>query len=116
MAEIFTPDSLIAGDFPRVTESVTIASGAGVLPRGTVLGKVTASGKYLKSASGASDGSQTPDRILLEPVDATAADVVAPTLLSGEVNGAALTLGTGHTLASITAGLRNLSLFIKTAL
>ena len=37
-AEIYVPDQLIAGQFQPVTQPVTIASGAGVLTRGTVLG------------------------------------------------------------------------------
>lgn len=42
MPEVFTPDNLFAGNVqPVVTEAVTIASGAGVLVRGTVLGRIT---------------------------------------------------------------------------
>ena len=47
----------------RSRETITIASGAGVIAPGTVLGKVTASGKYVASAVGASDGSQNPTAI-----------------------------------------------------
>lgn len=36
----FAPDSLIAGDFPLVTESATVLSGQGVVLRGTLMGKV----------------------------------------------------------------------------
>lgn len=107
------PDNLIAGDYPRVTEQAVIASGAGVLTRGTVLGKVTATGKFIKSASAAADGSQTPDRVLAEDVDASAADVTAPTYLSGEFNQRALVLGAGHTIASIKDGLRDKNIYIK---
>ena len=71
-----------------------------------MLGKITASGKYLLSLSAASDGSQTPDLILAEDVDATAADVKALAYARGDFAAAALTLGTGHTVASITEGLR----------
>jgi hypothetical protein len=53
---------------------VTIASGAGVLEIGTVLGKVTASGKYDAHADGASDGTETAVAVLVERVDATSAD------------------------------------------
>jgi hypothetical protein len=37
----------------RSREAITIASGAGIIAAGTVLGKVTATGKYLASAVGA---------------------------------------------------------------
>lgn len=59
-------------DYSR--DQVIIASGAGVLKSGTVLGKITASGKYVTQTNGASDGSQTAAAILLFGVDATSAD------------------------------------------
>lgn len=103
----YSPDGLIAGNAHLlVGRKVTVASGAGVLPRGAVLGKITTGGKYLLSLSGASDGSQTPDLILAEAVDATSADVQALAYARGDFNANALTLGTAHTVASITEGLR----------
>lgn len=103
----YVPDGLIAGNAHLlVGRPVTIASGAGVLARGAVLGKITAGGKYKLSLSASSDGSQTPDLILAEPVDATAADVKALAYARGDFTAAALTLGTGHTVATITEGLR----------
>lgn len=58
-------------------EEVVIASGAGVVQTGTVLGKITASGKYTPVTVAASDGSQNAAGILLETVDATSADAPA---------------------------------------
>jgi hypothetical protein len=58
----------------------TIASGSGVLQCGAVLGKVTSTGKLKPLAPGASDGTQTAVKVLLESVDATSADVRAVTL------------------------------------
>ena len=54
----------------RSREAITIASGAGIIAAGTVLGKVTASGKYVASAVGASDGSQVPAAIAIYGADA----------------------------------------------
>jgi hypothetical protein len=63
---------------PRLfRDTVTIASGAGNLKTGTVLGLITASGKYKRHVNGASDGTQTAVAILLSPADATSADVKA---------------------------------------
>ncbi|ORE87732.1 head decoration protein [Aurantimonas sp. 22II-16-19i] len=59
----------------RSREKVTIASGAGVLKAATVLGKVTASGKYVQFDQDGADGSQTAAGILWEGCDATSADV-----------------------------------------
>jgi hypothetical protein len=81
----------LAGDFPRVIRPVTIASGAGVLTKGTVLGKITASGKYKAYNDANSDGTQTAKLILAEDVDATSADVNANAFWSGHFNSAALT-------------------------
>lgn len=108
----YTPDQLMAGDFPVIKEAVVIAVGQALL-RGAVLGKVTAGGEYLLSASAAVDGSQTPVVILDEDVDTTAGALPAPVLLAGEVSGDELTLGAGHTLAGVKAALRPLSLFVR---
>lgn len=69
--------------------NVIIASGAGVLKRGTVLGRVTASGKYLPSPATGSTGEQVGVAVLIDDVDATSADQVVqagfgPALLVAE--------------------------------
>ena len=58
-------------------EQVTIVSGAGELVSGTVLGKITASGKYTPVTVAAADGSEDAAGILFQDVDATSADVSA---------------------------------------
>lgn len=64
------------------------------------------SGKYKLSAAAAVDGSQAPDLILAEDCDATLADKEALAYARGDFYTGALTLGAGHTVASITEGLR----------
>jgi hypothetical protein len=56
-------------------ETLTVVSGAGVVKAGTVLGKVTASGKYTPYDDGLSNGAETAAAINLYEVDATSADV-----------------------------------------
>ena len=76
----------------RSRETITIASGAGVIAAGTVLGKVTASGKYVASAVGASDGSEVPAVINIYGADASASDVIVSAIVrDAEVNGKCLT-------------------------
>lgn len=58
-------------------EEVIVASGSGVVQTGTVLGKVTATGKYKPVTVAAADGSQNAAGILLDTIDATAADAAA---------------------------------------
>ncbi len=83
---------LFAGDFPRVIKPITIVSGAGVLTKGTVLGKITASGKYDAYAAGGSGGLETAKAILAEDAeDATSADVASIAYFAGDFNEAALT-------------------------
>ena len=61
-------------------ETVTIAAGADLTP-GAVLGKITASGKYMLSAPAAVDGSQTPVAVLVRDADAATVDAVSVALL-----------------------------------
>lgn len=70
-------------EFDYSVETLTIASGAGKLSAGTVLGRVTASGKLVAYANGASDGSQTAVGVLWDNVDATSADVKAVVVVRG---------------------------------
>jgi len=82
---------LFAGDFPRVIKPITIVTGAGILTKGTALGKITASGKYNAYAPAAADGTETAKLILAEDVDATSADVNATGYAAGHFNSAAIT-------------------------
>lgn len=67
------------GRFSRA--EVTLASGAGALKTGALLGRITTGGKYQLSAPGASDGSQAPAAVLLIDADATSADAPAVVLV-----------------------------------
>ena len=98
-------DKLIAGNAHLlVSRKVTIKSGQNVV-RGAVLGK-DGDGKYLLSLAASNDGSQTPDLILAEDCNASAGDKTALAYARGDFAIQALTIGTGHTAASITEGLR----------
>ncbi len=59
----------------------TIASGAGAVTTGTVLGKITASGKYVPIDFAAGDGSENAAAILINYADATSADVETAILI-----------------------------------
>jgi len=110
-SEAYTPDRLHAGDFPIRTLDVTIASGQNIA-RGALLGKITASGKYILSLAAAVDGSQTPAAILAEDVDATGGDKSGIVYVSGDFNENRITYGTGHTADSVRAGLRDLNIYL----
>jgi hypothetical protein len=102
----YTPGDIIAGNHDElVGEKITIISGQN-LTRGTVIGKVTASGKYKVSLAADTIGSETPDLILAEDCDASGGDKSAIAYSRGDFNAQKLTIGTGHTIASIKEGLR----------
>lgn len=62
-------------------QKVTIAMSAD-LTVGAVLGEITASGKYILSAPGAADGSETPVAVLITDAAAGAADVAGAIALA----------------------------------
>lgn len=112
--ESLTRDNLVAGTFPQITETATIVSGAGALARGTVLGKITASGKLVTvDSAGTDDGRRAPYAVLAEAVDATSADKVAGVYLSGEYNEDALVFGGTDTKDTHRAELRKLGIYLK---
>jgi len=67
---------------PRI-EGAIVASGAGVLASGTIIGRVTASGKYIQYLDTAVDGSEIPVGVLRSMVDATSADRPGEMIVSG---------------------------------
>ena len=68
-------------DYTR--ETITLASGAGKLAPGTVLGRITTGGKYTGLAPAATNGSQNAAGILWADVDATDADAPGVVILRG---------------------------------
>ena len=90
-------------DYTR--ETVTIASGAVTLEPGTVLGKITAGGKYTTLAPAATNGSQNAAGILWDKVDASTSDAPGVVMLRGPaiVNRYEIVWPDGATEAQITA-------------
>lgn len=88
---------------------VTIASGQNLGP-GTVLGKITASGKFVQLAPAASDGSEAAAAVLYDDVDATAADRPGVVhLRDAEIKSAALVWPAGITTNQKTTALGQLA-------
>jgi hypothetical protein len=73
-------------------EVVTIAAAAGAMKSGTVLGKITASGKYKEYSNANSDGTETAVAVLYNEVPDSASDQKATAIVRfAEVKQAALT-------------------------
>lgn len=111
MPTVFTegkhPGEFLMSEAPGVgalsREVITIASGAGVIAPGTVLGKITASGKYIPSPAAevsGSEGAEVADAVNLYVVDATSADVeVTAIVRSAVLNGHELIYDASRNLA-----------------
>lgn len=106
------PERLIAGTFPRITRIATL-EGTTPLTPGAVLGRIQASGAYVLSDASATDGSQVPDAVLMEPVDLQGSPAQGHVYLTGEFNALMLNFGPGHTLASVTDAFRERALFLR---
>lgn len=87
-----------------------IASGSGVVGTGLVLGRVTATGKFVPLAPAAADGSEAAAAIVIDLVDATAADAETSVLVGhAQIVGNQLTWPAGTTAPQKTAALAQLA-------
>ena len=95
----------------RARETVTILSGTGKLVPGTVLGKITANGKYAYYNNNLATGVETAAAILWDDVDATSADRVAVVIVrDAEVNAGELVWEAAQITADKNAGIADLRL------
>ena len=96
------------GDISR--EEITVASGEGKLRTGTVLAKLSATGKHVAYDNAGTDGFETASAILFDDVDATSADAAGVAIVRlATVNTAELTWKTGLVDADKAAGLADLA-------
>ena len=119
-ADTYSPDTLFAGDYPRITQKVTLISGQN-LTRGALLGVITASGKYTLSLSAAVDGSQVPSAVLVDDCNASGGDTLCGVYQSGDFNTRAMTFGTGQATAGVPttaciASARQYNIYMHTGL
>ena len=92
-------------------ETVPLLTGM-AYPVGSVLGRITASGKYKLATSGGTDGAQTASAVLLYAVDASLSDAVGIVVVRGPaiVSRAALAYdGTVDDAAKITTKIGQLA-------
>lgn len=112
--DTFVPDQLIAGNLKLVTEDVTIGASQ-TLVRGSVMGKVTATGAYILSVATATDGSQTPIAVMVDAVTTTSATGKGSIYKMGEFNSNYLTFDSSWTAGTLAAAMAP-PVFVKTAL
>lgn len=113
----YVPDNLFGGHVAKVVDdSLVVATGQGVLPRGALLGVATATGKAILVDKAATDGSEKVYAVLGENVDTAESDVTAAVYLTGEFNENALTVADGNTVAEHKASARFAGIFIKSVM
>lgn len=113
--DVFVPDQLVADLRTVITHGQRTITGGAYYKRGTVMGRVTASGKLTIATAAAADGSQTPVEILADDVDTTGGDVNGGTYGGGEFNANAVILGAGITLAAARDALAANRIFLRTS-
>ncbi|MEK5166230.1 head decoration protein [Paenibacillus sp. FSL R5-0527] len=117
-------DDLFAGGVkPPTAIAIIVKGGAGIVTRGTVLGKVSQLAEtdvyagtpvMLPVDSKATDGSKDPYAILADvEVDATTKDVRAVAYTDGEYNRSALKFGGTDTIATHEDALRKIGIITK---
>lgn len=125
----YDPTSLFAGAFPVRQRPVALNANlnpapvatspgglvATPLPRGTLLGRVTATDTYIPCVKTATDGSQVPAAILAADTETSAGAVTAPGYFEGEFAGEVMTIDPSWTIATVQAALRQAgsSLYVR---
>ena len=95
--------SLFADDVSYPHRPGTLLDQNADLKRGTVLGRITASGKWTVSATAAGDGSQTPRGILAYDVPDPGADFTVAIYDMGSFVSEKLIYGAGHSATTVEA-------------
>lgn len=102
--ETWGPEAFFAGNLQKaIPMFFTVALTATALPRGSIMGIITASGKLKLTNVASTDGSEVPFCVLSNTIDATAADVLTTVFVAGEFNKDALNAGSTITTAMIQA-------------
>ena len=109
----FTPKQLIIGDLDIVTGAITLLTGLLYLA-GSVLAKVTATGKYTLVDNSKSDGTEIAKYILAGDVDATNGDAPGIAYKTGQFNEAALIFGGNDTADDHREALEARGIFMET--
>lgn len=105
-------DQLIAGHKPPAKAvPITLTDGETVV-RGSVLGRVTANGKYLLSLNAATDGSEVARAIAAVAASPSGADETILAYVEGEFNIDELTFGTGQTAANTKDDLMDVNIYL----
>lgn len=99
LIERYDEEKLFAGNtHPATVNTITVASGEGVLERGTLLGR-NSEDKFVMMTSLCAGASIEPEYVLAVDCDATSADVVADAYATGDFWESGLKAGDGYTVS-----------------
>lgn len=79
----YTDPEILYSTAAFTQKGVTLGTGQGILPAGTILGRKTADKKYYVYNNSASDGTQTAVGVLRKDADTRASDVQANIVIQG---------------------------------
>jgi len=113
ITDTITYDGLLVGDFPQLTDACVVGLNQTLL-RGTVVGKITASGYLIACDHTASDGSQTPYGVMVEAVTTAGAIGAGLLYVFGAFDESKLTFGGSSVLADLKDAMKNIGLFAVT--
>jgi hypothetical protein len=112
----YTPDDLIAGDFPIVKEVIVVPSGTAAFARGTILDADGVPIRYAEDADGVPvKGAADADCVALEAVDASQADAPCIVALTGQFNQNKIA-APGVPVDALKTALRAKSIFLEKGL
>src|SRR5581483_5468749 len=109
------PNLTVGSAYSQSGLGLTITAGGTAFVAGDTftLESFDATGQYIESVAGASDGSQTPVAILADDADASAGPVTAGAYLTGDFNARKLIYDASWTVATLRAALRPYGIFVK---
>jgi hypothetical protein len=111
--EDFNEDELLDPTVPMIDQPATIANGQNLV-RGSVIGRITASKKWVLSVAAANDGSQVPRAVMLHDL-VTTADTVTGVAVGGSFIASSLVLGAGHTIETVRAAFEDTGRYVVDA-
>ncbi|MGC4059945.1 MAG: head decoration protein [Aquabacterium sp.] len=103
-------DALV-GKTPVVSGAITL-EGTEALPRGAVLGVISATGRYRLATANADDGSSIPCAVLAIPANPTGGAVAAWAYFNGSFKAAALSFDSSYTLPLLIEAMHKARLLI----
>lgn len=111
----YIPDSLIVDTkIAPLAKEIKLAKSQGLVARGTVLGRITATKLCVPVDSTKTDGSQEPYCILADDVDTIqSTDIVSTGYFTGIFNSESLIFGGSDTVSTHEAKLRDLNIHLK---